>query len=196
MILPRGLVFIVTIWIFAAWWICIGIRPPIQPTIASYLPGIRIFFAAISIGLCVAWPMLRLSERPAPAPIRQVMIDFISIVALRCNRNTAIHAVNAARVIAMVDRHAIESGFEPPPKVSRSTPMIGPSSQPGGGGQSIRAQKKCAIGPINEIKTMAIMQKSRSSDERLPMDFAKIAAMIAPHEKRKRSINPMRCCIW
>ncbi len=93
----------------------------------------------------------------------------------------------------MVDRHAIESGFEPPPKVSRSTPMIGPSSQVGGGGQSIRAQKKCAIGPINEIKTMAIMQKSRSSDERLPMDFAKIAAMIAPHEKRKRSINPMRC---
>ena len=71
--------------------------------------------------------------------------------------------------------------------------MIGPSSQSGGGGQSIRAQKKCAIGPINEIKTMAIMQKSRSSDERLPMDFAKIAAMIAPHEKRKRSINPMRC---
>ena len=82
MILPRGLVFIVTIWIFAAWWICIGIRPPIQPTIASYLPGIRIFFAAITIGLCVAWPMLRLSERPAPAPIRQVLIDFLTIVAL------------------------------------------------------------------------------------------------------------------
>ena len=96
-------------------------------------------------------------------------------------------------MIPVVVRHAIASGFEPPPKVSRSTPIIGPSSQMGGGGQSIRAQTKCAIGPSNEITTMVIMQKIRSSDERRPMDLAKIAAMIAPHEKRKRSINPMRC---
>lgn len=82
MILPRGLVILVTLWIFAAWWICIGIRPPIQPTISSYLPGIRLFIAALAIGMCVAWPMLRLSERPTRAPIRQVLIDFVTIAVL------------------------------------------------------------------------------------------------------------------
>ena len=82
MILPRGLVFITTCWIFGAWCLCIGIRPPIQPSIASYLPGIRLFISAMSVGLCVAWPMLRLSERPTQAPIRQVMIDFLTIAVL------------------------------------------------------------------------------------------------------------------
>ena len=38
--------------------------------------------SAMSIGLCVAWPMLRLSERPTQAPIRQVMIDFLTISVL------------------------------------------------------------------------------------------------------------------
>ena len=82
MILPRGLVLITTCWIFATWIVCIGIRPPIQPSIASYLPGIRLFIASMAIGLCVAWPMMRLSERPSRAPIRQVLIDFVTIAVL------------------------------------------------------------------------------------------------------------------
>lgn len=82
MILPRGLVFLSTIWIFAAWALCIGIRPPVQPSIDSYLPGIRLFFATIAIGLCVAWPMLRLSESPTPAPIRQILVDFTALMVL------------------------------------------------------------------------------------------------------------------
>ncbi len=82
MILPRGLVFLTTCWIFAAWLICIGVRPPIQPSIASYLPGVRIFIAIMAMGLCVGWPMLRLSERPTRAPIRQVLIDFVTISVL------------------------------------------------------------------------------------------------------------------
>ena len=82
MILPRGLVFLSTLWIFASWIICIGIRQPVQPSIASYLPGIRLFFASIAVGLCVGWPMLRLSEPPTPAPIRQVIVDFIALMVL------------------------------------------------------------------------------------------------------------------
>ena len=82
MILPRGLVLLTTCWIFATWCICIGVRPPIQPSIASYLPGIRLFIASLAIGLCVAWPMLRLSERPSRAPMSQVLIDFVTLAVL------------------------------------------------------------------------------------------------------------------
>jgi hypothetical protein len=77
--LPRGLVLLGTLWIFAAWAICIGVRPPIQPSIASYLPGIRIFLAAIAVGLCVAWPMVRLSEPASRAPALQILVDFITL---------------------------------------------------------------------------------------------------------------------
>lgn len=82
MILPRGLVLLTTFWILTTWCICIGIRPPIQASIASYLPGIRLFLGSMAIGLCVTWPMLRLSERPSRAPIRQVLIDFVTIAVL------------------------------------------------------------------------------------------------------------------
>ncbi|MCE9618791.1 MAG: hypothetical protein K8R92_02655 [Planctomycetes bacterium] len=82
MSLPRGLVFLTTAWIFAAWCLCIGVRPPIQPSIASYVPGVRLFIAAIAVGLCVAWPMLRLSEKPSSAPIRQVLLDFAALAVL------------------------------------------------------------------------------------------------------------------
>jgi len=107
--------------------------------------------------------------------------------------HTAIHDATAAMVIPSDVLHEREFAVAPPPNVSRSTPIIGPSSHMGGSDQFMRVHTSCASGPNNAISTITIMLMDRSNGERLPRDLAKIPAMITPQEKSERSIIPKRC---
>lgn len=104
--------------------------------------------------------------------------------------HTAIHDATAAMVIPSDVLHEREFAVAPPPNVSRSTPIIGPSSHMGGSDQFMRVHTSCANGPNNAISTITIMLMDRSNDERLPSDLAKIPAMITPQEKAKGRSAP------
>ena len=64
LILPRGLIFLASIWLIGSWFITIGLRTPIQPVSASYTPAVRMMLLCMVVGLMVGWPLLRLSLAP------------------------------------------------------------------------------------------------------------------------------------
>ena len=80
--LPRGLIFFAAVWLIVSWMMTIGLRAPVQPSSASYTPGVRKMMTCITIGVMIGWPMLRLSQRRSPAPIRQTWLDLIVMIAL------------------------------------------------------------------------------------------------------------------
>lgn len=82
LVLPRGLIFFAAVWLIASWMLTIGLRAPVQPSSASYTPGVRMMMLCITIGAMMGWPLLRLSQRRSAAPIRQTLLDLIVIVAL------------------------------------------------------------------------------------------------------------------
>ncbi|MFM7135168.1 MAG: hypothetical protein ACKO0W_12735, partial [Planctomycetota bacterium] len=69
-------------WIFLAWIIIFGCKPPVQPHAASYADGLQLLFAMIAVGTSVLWPLLRLSGRPSSAPILQALFDAFAILVL------------------------------------------------------------------------------------------------------------------
>jgi len=82
MTMPRGLVLLASLWIFASWELSIGLRPPAIASVASYLPGVRLMIACLAVGLCAAWPLLRLSGPRERWPMLRVMVDLIALAAL------------------------------------------------------------------------------------------------------------------
>lgn len=83
LVLPRGLIFLASIWLIVSWGLTVGFAAPVQPSSASYTPGVRLMFLSIAVGCLVAWPMLRLSQ-PSPAlPGRQVMLDLLVLLSLQ-----------------------------------------------------------------------------------------------------------------
>lgn len=80
--LPRGLIFLGSIWLIGSWFVAIGVRSPIQPVAASYTPGVRMMQICLGVGLIVAWPLLRLSQRPSAAPVKQTLLDLSALLAL------------------------------------------------------------------------------------------------------------------
>ena len=82
LVLPRGLIFVSSLWLIGSWVLTIGLHPPIQPSSATYEPGVRLMLLAITVGLVVAWPLLRLSQRPMPYPIRQTILDMVVLLSL------------------------------------------------------------------------------------------------------------------
>ena len=80
--LPRGLVFGASIWLAASWLISIGVRPPLQPTSATYTPAVRMMVVSMMIGTLVAWPLARLSNDPPRRPLLAPFLDLVSIAAL------------------------------------------------------------------------------------------------------------------
>lgn len=80
--LPRGLVLLASLWIFGSWALCIGLRPPVAASLASFAPGIRLMIASLAVGLCVAWPLLRLSGPRERWPMLRVLMDLVALAAL------------------------------------------------------------------------------------------------------------------
>jgi hypothetical protein len=82
MTMPRGLVLLASVWIFASWELSIGLRPPVIASVASYLPGVRLMIACLAAGLCAGWPLLRLSGPRERWPMLRVLIDLVALAAL------------------------------------------------------------------------------------------------------------------
>lgn len=82
MTMPRGLVLLASVWIFASWQLSIGLRPPAIASVASYLPGVRLMIACLAVGLCAGWPLLRLSGPRERWPMLRVIVDLIALAAL------------------------------------------------------------------------------------------------------------------
>lgn len=80
--LPRGLLFLGALWLVGSWILSLGVRPPLQPSAASYTPGVRSMLVCTAIGLTVAWPLLRLSEPRSAHPVRRAVLDMIVLAAL------------------------------------------------------------------------------------------------------------------
>jgi hypothetical protein len=80
--LPRGLIFLASIWLIASWLIAIGIREPVQPSSASFTPGVRLMMLCMTTGLMIGWPLLRLSQSSPAYPIRQTLLDLVVLLAL------------------------------------------------------------------------------------------------------------------
>lgn len=59
-----------------------GLRTPIQPSSASYTPGVRLMLVCVVIGIIIGWPLLRLSQSMPRFPLRQVILDLIVLLAL------------------------------------------------------------------------------------------------------------------
>jgi hypothetical protein len=82
LVLPRGLIFFAAAWLIASWLMTIGLRPPVQPSSASYTPAIRVMMLSVTIGAIIGWPLLRLSQHKPALPVRQTLLDLIVIIAL------------------------------------------------------------------------------------------------------------------
>lgn len=80
--LPRALIFLASIWMIGSWVATIGLSPPVHPSSSSYEPGVRLMLVCLAAGLLIAWPLLRLSQAPAPAPRWQTILDLIVLVAM------------------------------------------------------------------------------------------------------------------
>lgn len=90
-ILPRGLIFLASLWLMGSWLISIGVHAPIQPSSAAYTPGVRTMLLCVTLGLMIGWPLLRLSQSPhVPGyegrvrshPIQQTLLDIVVLLGL------------------------------------------------------------------------------------------------------------------
>lgn len=82
LLLPRGLILLACVWLIGSWLLSIGIKPPIEPSSASYTPGVRLMLVCIGIGLMIGWPLLRLSQSATTRPIVQTVLDLTVLVSL------------------------------------------------------------------------------------------------------------------
>jgi len=82
LVLPRGLIFLASLWLVGSWLITIGLRTPIQPVSASYTPSVRMMLLCVMIGLMIGWPLLRLSQRTVAHPVGQTLLDLVVLLAL------------------------------------------------------------------------------------------------------------------
>lgn len=80
--LPRGLILLASLWLIGSWLVSIGAQRPLQPSSASYTPGVRGMLLSVALGLVVAWPLLRLSRGVGPQPLRSVALDLAVLIAL------------------------------------------------------------------------------------------------------------------
>lgn len=82
LLLPRGLIFLASIWLIASWIMALGLRTPVQPSSASYTPGVRFMLLCVTIGLMIGWPLLRLSQSRPWRPIAQTWLDLMVLIGL------------------------------------------------------------------------------------------------------------------
>jgi hypothetical protein len=78
-LLPRSLIFLAAIWLIGSWLLAIGLMPPVHPSSSSFEHGLRMMLLCLGTGLMIAWPLLRLSQTPTLAPLRQTILDLLVI---------------------------------------------------------------------------------------------------------------------
>jgi hypothetical protein len=81
-VLPRGLIFLASLWLVGSWLVAIGVNPPVQPSSASYTPGVRLLLDCILVGVIVAWPMMRFSQPRCPWPMQRGALDALVLLGL------------------------------------------------------------------------------------------------------------------
>lgn len=81
-LLPRGLILLACGWLIGSWLLSIGVRPPVEPSSASYTPSVRLMLVYIGIGLMIGWPLLRLSQTAIQRPIVQTVLDLTVLLSL------------------------------------------------------------------------------------------------------------------
>lgn len=82
LLLPRGLIFLASIWLIASWIMALGLRTPVQPSSASYTPGVRMMLLCVTLGLMIGWPLLRLSQTRPWRPLAQTWLDLLVLLGL------------------------------------------------------------------------------------------------------------------
>lgn len=82
LLLPRGLIFFASLWLIASWIIALGWQTPVQPSSASYTPGVRLMLLCVTIGLMIGWPLLRLSQTRPWHVIAQTWLDLLVLLGL------------------------------------------------------------------------------------------------------------------
>ena len=82
LVLPRGLIFLASVWLIASWVIAIGVRAPVQPSSASYTPAVLLMMQCVTAGLMIGWPLLRLSQTRPMWPLRQTLLDLAVLLGL------------------------------------------------------------------------------------------------------------------
>ena len=82
LLMPRGLIFAASMWLIGSWVIAIGLRSPVQPSAASYTPGVRVMLLCTMIGLMIAWPLYRLSQARSHWPVQQTVLDLTVLLSL------------------------------------------------------------------------------------------------------------------
>lgn len=80
--MPRGLIFLASLWLVGSLVIAVGVRLPVQASSASFEPGVRLLLQCVVIGLMIAWPLLRLSQQPTTRPIQQTLLDLVVLLTL------------------------------------------------------------------------------------------------------------------
>lgn len=80
--LPRTLIFLAPMWLIGSWLLAMGLQQPLQPVSESYTPGVRMTLVCVMIGLVVAWPLFRLSQRAFERPLAQMLVDVASLAVL------------------------------------------------------------------------------------------------------------------
>lgn len=80
--MPGGLVVLGAFWMIAAWLVAIGPRTPVQPSAATFEPGVRLMLICVGLGMFIAWPMMRLSQQRPRYPARQIFLDVAVLVSM------------------------------------------------------------------------------------------------------------------
>jgi hypothetical protein len=77
---PRGLLMLAAVWTLVSLLVAFGTKPPILPLASSFAPAIRTALLAMTAGLVIGWPLLRLTLPSRRWPRRGVMLDLAVIL--------------------------------------------------------------------------------------------------------------------
>jgi hypothetical protein len=81
-VLPRALIFLSSVWLIGSWLLAIGLVPPIHPSSTSYEHGLQMMLLCVTSGLMIGWPLFRLSQSAAGAPLRQTGLDLLVMASM------------------------------------------------------------------------------------------------------------------
>lgn len=80
--MPGGLVLLGAFWMIGAWLVALGPNTPVQPSAATFEPGVRLMLICIGVGMFIAWPLMRLSQQSPPYPTAQTLLDASVLIAM------------------------------------------------------------------------------------------------------------------
>ena len=82
LVMPGGLVMLGAFWMIGSWLVALGPRTPVQPSAATFEPGVRLMLICVGVGLFIAWPLMRLSQQRPAYPARQTLLDVAVLLSM------------------------------------------------------------------------------------------------------------------